>query len=271
MKFQRIAGLLEKLAPKSLAESWDNPGIQVGNPQQEIKRILVCLDVSQPVVETAIERGVDLIVSHHPVMLFKGLLNIRTDLYDGRLLQQLLSKNIAVYSAHTNLDIAQGGCNDILAGLCGLERVEGFVPVQGENEEFMGRIGYVGESVTVVEFAKKLCASLNTSHVRLVKGGPDTVHKVALCSGAGAEFISQAAFKGADLYITGDLKYHEAQQGVKQGINIIDAGHFATEFPMVKSLAEYLRKELADIRSDVEVIEDSLSKDFFQVIRREGE
>ena len=91
-----------------------------------------------------------------------------------------------------------------------------------------------------------------------------------MCSGAGADLISKAVFRGADLFITGDLKYHEAQQAFKQGINIIDAGHFATEFPMVKALAAYLRDELAKTGEQLEVIEDDISQDFFQVINREN-
>ena len=270
MKCQRVMGILEKLAPKRLAEQWDNPGLQVGNPEQKVSKLLVCLDVSQPVVELAIREQADMIISHHPMMLFKGLLAIRTDSYDGKMLQTLLSHNIAVYSAHTNLDIAKGGCNDILAALCGLERVEGFAPTEGDAEESMGRIGYVRESIPLEQFANSLCQKLNTSYVRLVRGGKATVGKVALCSGAGADLISKAVFRGADLFITGDLKYHEAQQAFKQGINIIDAGHFATEFPMVKALAAYLRDELSKTGEQLEVIEDDISQDFFQVINREN-
>ena len=270
MKCQTIMTILEQLAPKRLAEKWDNPGLQVGSPEQSVSKILVCLDVSQPVVDMAIEIGADMIISHHPVMLFKGLMNIRTDLYDGKMLQDLLSHNIAVYSAHTNLDIAQGGCNDLLAELCGLKRVTGFVPCEDNDKDFMGRIGYLEKPVALQDYARQLCASLNAKHVRVVKGGQEKVSKVAVCSGAGADFISKAAFKGADLYITGDLKYHEAQQAVKLGINIIDAGHFATEYPMVKSLANYLRSEATNKGEDVEIVEDNISTDFFCVVGKEG-
>lgn len=268
MKCQRIMGILERLAPKRLAENWDNPGLQVGSPEQEVKKILICLDVSQQVVEMAVKKGADMIVSHHPVMIFKGLMNIRTDSYDGKMLQELLCHNIAVYSAHTNLDIARGGCNDILANLCGLERIEGFVPSEADESESMGRIGYVREPVGVEEYARVVCKNLGAGHVRLIKGGPELVRKVALCSGAGADLMGKAAFKGADMFITGDMKYHEAQQATKLGINVIDAGHFATEFPVVRGLAEYLRMETAKAKDQVEIIEDDVSQDFFQVINR---
>lgn len=268
MKCQTIMEIMEKLAPKKLAENWDNPGLQLGSPEQEISKLLVCLDVSQPVVDKAIEIGADMIISHHPVMLFKGLLSIRTDTYDGEMLQKILSHNIAVYSAHTNLDIAQGGCNDILAQLWNLEKVEGLALTDPETGDSLGRIGYLSKPMPIEAFSKMLCDTLRCHHVRLVKGGKDMVKKVALCSGAGAEFISKAVFKGADVYVTGDIKYHEAQQAVKQGINLIDAGHFATEFPMVEAVAKYLRQELASMKqgADVEVCEDNISEDFFKVV-----
>ncbi|WP_296731254.1 Nif3-like dinuclear metal center hexameric protein [Anaerovibrio sp.] len=266
MKCQTVMGLIEKIAPKKLAENWDNPGLQVGNPEQQVKKIMVCLDVSLPVVQKAIEKGADMIISHHPVVMFKGLMSIRTDAWVGKLIQALLTHNIAVYSAHTNLDIAQGGCNDILARMCGLENIDGFVPCQDYPEESMGRIGYLSQEILLEDYAKNICHSLETDCVRIVKGGRDMVKKVALCSGAGGDFISKAAFCGADVYITGDIKYHEAQQAMRQGINLIDAGHFATEFPVVRALAEYLRTEIRKLDQAVEVIEDDISKDYFSIV-----
>ena len=268
MKCQTVMGIMEKLAPKRLAESWDNPGLQLGSPEQEISKIMVCLDVSRPVVDKAVELGADMIISHHPVLLFKGLLSIRTDTYDGELLQKILTHNIAVYSAHTNLDIAQGGCNDILARRWGLEKVEGLSVTDDETGEALGRIGSLPAPVSLDEFAQMICDTIECNHVRLVRGGSHMVQRVALCSGAGADFIAKAKFKGAHVYVTGDVKYHEAQQAVKLGLNLIDAGHFATEFPMVKAVAHYLRQELSAMRQgrSVEVCEDNISEDLFQVL-----
>lgn len=265
MKCQSIMGLVEKLAPKRLAESWDNPGLLVGSPHQDVKRIMVCLDLSLEVAEAAIERQVDMIISHHPV-LFRGIKSIRTDSYDGLLLQKLLSNNIAVYAAHTNLDVAVGGCNDVLAEKLGLQAVEGFVATDPDTEDSLGRIGCLNEEMDASIFAKYVCDCLGASHVRLVKSGQHTIRKVAICTGSGAEFISKAAFKGAEAYVTSDVKYHEAQQAVKQGIHLVDAGHFATEYPMVKVVAEYLRQEISKTKHDVQVFEDELSQDFFEAV-----
>lgn len=263
MKCQAIIDMLERLAPKRMAESWDNPGLLAGSPQQEVRRVMTCLDVSIPVVEAAIASSADMLVAHHP-MIFKGVRHLRTDLYDGRMFQLLLSHNIAVYAAHTNLDIAPGGVNDVLAQAVGLENIEPFVITDAERGFSLGRIGYLPQPKSLDEFAGQVKRGLHVEHVRIVRGSSRPVRKVALCSGAGAEFVSKAAFKGADAYLTGDVKYHEAQGAVQQGINLIDAGHFGTEFPVVQVLADYLRQEARRMKQDLEVMTDQISHDFFE-------
>lgn len=265
MKCQVIVDMLERLAPKRLAEEWDNPGLLVGSFRQEVRKVYVCLDVSLPVAEEAIACGADMIVAHHP-MIFKGIRQVRTDLYDGRLLQLLLSHNIAVYAAHTNLDIAQGGVNDVLAAAVGLERVEGFAVTDEASGACIGRIGYLPEAKALEKFVQQVKEGLQADCVRFVRGNDRMVRKVALCSGAGAEFIGKAAFKGADVYLTGDVKYHDAQKAVQQEISLIDAGHFATEFPVVAVLADYLRQEAAALKKPLEVVTDTVSADFFEYV-----
>lgn len=262
MKCQRIVEMLERLAPKRLAEEWDNPGLLVGSFQQEVNKVYVCLDVSLPGVEEAIKQGTELIVAHHP-MIFKGIRHVRTDLYDGRLLQLLLSHNIAVYAVHTNLDIAKGGVNDVLAAALGLEGLEGFVPVEGEPDAAMGRVGRLPAKKSLEEFVRQVKEALQVEQLRVVRGNNRPVEKIALCSGSGADFIGRAAFAGADVYLTGDVKYHDAQRAVQHGINVIDAGHFATEFPVVGMLAAYLRQEAVVGKEQLEVVTDTVSKDFF--------
>lgn len=266
VKCQVVMDALERIAPKRLAEDWDNPGLLVGAFQQDIRKILVCLDVSDGVVEQAIREEADMIVAHHP-LIFKGLKKIRTDLPLGARLAQLLKHDIAVAAAHTNLDIAVGGVNDVLAEAIGLSKLSTFVITSQEEDgtvESLGRIGSLPAPMAVEDFARQVRASLPASHVRLVHAGPRPVRKVALCSGSGAEFIQKAAFMGADAYVTGDVKYHEAQVAVELGIHVIDAGHFATEFPVVEVLRQRLSEELAEYH--MEVIADKESQDFFTVI-----
>ena len=266
VKCQVVMDAIERLAPKRLAEDWDNPGLLVGSFKQNVRHILVCLDVSDAVVEQAIACEADMIVAHHP-LIFKGLKKIRTDLPLGARLQQLLKHDIAVAAAHTNLDIAVGGVNDVLATAIGLEKLSTFVITSQAEDgtvESLGRMGTLPAPMAVENFARQVRDALPASHVRLVNAGKRAVRKVALCSGSGAEFIQKAAFMGADAYVTGDVKYHEAQQAVELGMHVIDAGHFATEFPVVEVLREKLSQELAEY--GVEVIADRESTDFFQIM-----
>lgn len=268
VKCQVVMDALEHIAPRRLAEDWDNPGLLVGALNQDVKKIVVCLDVSDEVVEQAIREDADMIVAHHP-LIFRGLKKIRTDLPLGRRLQQLLKHDIAVAAAHTNLDIAEGGVNDVLAQAIGLSKLSAFV-IMSQYEHgavnSMGRMGSLPAPMSVQEFAAQVRDALPTEHVRLVDAGARPVRKVALCSGSGAEFIQKAAFMGADVYVTGDVKYHEAQQAVELGMHVIDAGHFGTEFPVVEVLCKRLTEELATAKGSVEIITDKSSKDFFQVI-----
>jgi len=268
VKCQVVMDALERIAPKRLAEDWDNPGLLVGALNQDVHKILVCLDVSDAVVEQAVACGADMIVAHHP-LIFKGIRKLRTDLPLGRRLQQLLKHDIAVAAAHTNLDIAEGGVNDVLAQAIGLTKLAAFVIERQEADGSvisMGRVGSLPAPMTVQDFAVQVRDALPAGHVRLVDAGARPVRKVALCSGSGAEFIQRAAFLGADAYVTGDVKYHEAQQAVELGMHVIDAGHFGTEFPVVSVLCKRLAEELEEAKGTVEVLADQSSQDFFQMI-----
>ena len=266
LKCQLVLEALERIAPKRLAEEWDNPGLLVGSPAQEVHKILTCLDVTDEVVAEAIDLGADMIVAHHP-LIFKGIKKLRTDLPLGARLQKLMVHGIAVVAAHTNLDTAEGGVNDVLAKAIGLTDIQPFAAKAEEGAEpTLGRIGYLPESTAIEDFARQVKAALPVSHVRLVKAGEKKVKKVALCSGAGSEFIAKASFLGADAYITGDVKYHEAQQAVEMGLHVIDGGHFGTEFPVAAVLAERLMEELSGLKGEVEVVTDTLSCDVFAVI-----
>lgn len=258
---QNVMEAMERIAPKRLAEEWDNPGLLVGSPAQPVTHILVCLDVSDAVVERAKREGAELIVSHHP-LIFRGLKMLRTDTPLGARIQSLLKGDIAVLAAHTNLDSARGGVNDVLAEAIGLTKIEGFLPAECGELEGLGRIGRLEAPESIEAFAARVKAALPVAHIRLVKAGERPVQKVALCSGSGAGFIDRATFIGADAYVTGDVKYHDAQHAAELGLHVVDGGHFGTEFPVVSVLAERLRQEL----SGIEILEDTASRDFFTVL-----
>ena len=256
---QVVAEVVNRLAPRRLAEDWDNPGLLVGDPTAEVKRIFVCLDVLDENISRAIELEAQLIVAHHP-LIFHAIKNIRYDLPLGNKISRLIKNNLAVFAAHTNLDIAQGGVNDLLAKKIGLVDVKNF----GDEEFSLGRLGTLETPMSATEFAFHVKKVLDADNVRLVDAGDFPISKVGICGGAGADLIQKAKFFGAQAFVTGDVKYHEAQAAVENKIHVVDAGHFATEFPIVHELAEYLRDELKTF--DVEIFEDSGAKDFFQNI-----
>lgn len=256
---QIVADAVNRLAPRKLAEEWDNPGLLVGDPSSAVKKIFVCLDVTDENISRAVELDAQLIVAHHP-LIFHAIKNIRFDLPLGRKIFQLIKNNVAVFAAHTNLDSAIGGVNDVLAKKIGLVDVKMF----GDEEFSLGRLGTLETPMTATEFARHVKKVLNAENVRLIDAGDFTISKVGLCSGAGADVIQRAKFFGAQAFVTGDVKYHEAQSAVENKIHVVDAGHFATEFPIVRELASYLRDELKIF--DVEIFEDTQSKDFFTTI-----
>ena len=256
---QTVLNAVFKFAPKKFAEDWDNVGLLVGDCEAEVKKFFVCLDVLDENISQAVELGAELIVSHHP-MIFRKMSDVRLDKPLGRHIARLIKNDISVIAAHTNLDKASGGVNDVLANRLGLVDVK--VP---DDEEFsFVRLGKLPTPMTAADFARHVKKSLNAENVRLVDAGDFMIERVGLVGGAGADYILNAQFHGAQAFVTGDVKYHDAQVAVENRIHVVDAGHFATEFPIVHALAEYLRDELK--KFPVEVVEDTRSKDFFTTV-----
>ena len=223
-------------APRDLAESWDNVGLLVGDPDGEVGRMLVALDITPQVVQEAAESGCQLIVAHHPVMncAWHQVQTLRTDDRQGRVLTELVRRNIAAICMHTNLDAAEGGVNDVLARTLGLEDLEML------TEEKIGRIGTRKCEIPLVEFLPFVIKSLGCHGLRYVSCGK-SVHRVAVGGGACGCYIPQAIAAGCDTFVTSDLKYNDFLD--TEGINLIDAGHFPTENVICGPLAAYLRKE----------------------------
>lgn len=362
---QTIINLIEKYAPKKRAEEWDNIGLQVGSPAQSVSCVFLSLDLNEAILEEAWQAGADMLIVHH-TPFFKPLRNLRTDLPQGRLIQKIVQKGLALYTAHTNLDAAVGGVNDVLAQKLGLQKIEllmeswqeklyklvvfvpveftekvsqaiseagagwlgnyahctfrttgigTFLPLAGANpflgvegrlekveetrietiipearvnrvikamlkahpyEEVaydlyllakegetagMGRIGYLPQPLNLQEFITLVKERLNLSMVRYCGDLGKKVEKVALCGGSGASYLARAAFLGTDVYLTADVKYHEAQEAEAQGLALVDAGHFGTEQPVIAAMAEYLKEELP--KEKVWVVTSQLNSDPF--------
>ena len=363
-----IIQLFEQFSPKSLAMEGDKIGLQVGRLNKKVDRVMIALDVLEDVIDEAIEKNVQLIIAHHPI-IFRPLKNVLTDTTQGRMVEKLLKHDIAVYAAHTNLDVAKGGVNDLLAAALELQEPEVLVPtfdtklkklvvfvpashaeeirnvlgkagagyignyshctfstngtgrfLPGENtnpfvgqpgqleevdeirietivpepllkkaitamikahpyEEVaydvyptenkgevlgLGRIGKVSE-MTLGEFAEKVKTALDVEQVRVVGDLASKVRKVAVLGGDGNKYFMNAKFKGADVYVTGDIYYHTAHDAMMQGLNMIDPGH-NVEKVMKKGLTAALQKMCREEGYEVEIFPSEVNTDPFQFI-----
>lgn len=257
VKVKDIMAVMEQIAPQRLAEGWDKPGLAIGDPEREVKKVLVALDVIEPVIEEAKRIGADMIVTHHPMLLFRKIESITADNPLGKRIFNLIENGIAAFSAHTNLDIADGGTNDVLAELAGLENIrileETSVAPDGKVDG-IGRIGELPEAMPFKEFAKLLQQRLQLDSLRLVGDAEKSIKRVGLCTGAGVSFLSLAASMGADAYLTGDIKYHEAQQAVELDLAVADVTHYASEVLIVPVLQKKLEAAAKENGWKIEVV-----------------
>ena len=258
IRVKTIMEEIEKLAPVSLAESWDNVGLMVGNEDSRVTTVFVCLDVTSDNVRRAIDCGADMIISHHP-LIFSPVKRIVEQDVNGRILRDLIKNDISVYSAHTNLDNADGGMNDILADRRDLIYTRKFtdeecIDESGKPIDNIGRVGILETPMEMSDFAELVKSSLGCNTIRCLGDPSDVIKTVALCSGSGGFGIYAAYHAGADVYVTSDIKHHEAQLALELGLNLIDAGHFETENTICSFMTEYLESrfdELNVIPSDV--------------------
>ena len=251
LKVKDIIYEIERLAPPSLAESWDNVGLMTGDLDQRVTTVFVCLDVTSDNVQRAVDCGADLIISHHP-LIFSPLKRIVEQDVSGSILRNLIRSNISVYSAHTNLDNADGGMNDVLAQRLDLIDVRHFsdeecVDEAGKPIENIGRVGILENPMNMEDFVTFVQGALGCRNIRYVGSPDEIVGTVALCSGAGGSGIYSAYHAGADVYVTSDVKHHEGQLAFELGMNLIDAGHFETENIICGFMTEFLESRFDDL------------------------
>ncbi len=248
MNVQMIYDLIHTVAPFDLQMDWDNSGLLVGSPLQEVNKVLFALDVTQPVLDEASALGAQLIVTHHPIFL-DPVRTLTDESYEGRLARRLIRENISLIAAHTNLDRAQGGINDTLAALCGLVEVTG---------DGFFRSGFLPRSMSAREYADLLEENLETT-VRIM--GPETraVRRVGLCSGSGGSEWTCAAEAGCDAFVSGEIRHHHALALADAGITAFECGHFATEEPGLAALAEALQNAVSHVECNVRVFVSAVS------------
>ena len=239
-----IEQALYEMAPRELAFGWDNVGQLLGDPNQKVEKVLVALDITEAVADEALEKGCQLIVAHHPVMNCKWLpvQTVRTDTPQGHLLLKLLLNNVGAICMHTNLDAADGGVNDCLAKALQLQEPG---PL-GREEEKLCRMGSLKEPMQLEEFVKFVSKSLGCNGVRYAGAGK-TVCRVAVGGGSCGNSQDAVIAAGCDTFVTSDLGYHDFLDAAGKGINLIDAGHFPTENPVVPVLAEKIAAAFPEI------------------------
>ncbi len=254
-----LLSALERIAPKRLAEPWDNVGLLVGHADAPLTAVGCCLDLTENVVDEALKRGANAIVCHHPV-IFHKLSCLRTDEPLGHLLSLCLKHDLAILAAHTNLDAAQGGLNDELARLLGITVQKPLIPREGEPGCGLGRVGEIAPC-PARDFLNHAATVLKLREGRLIGDEQRLVRKLAWCSGAGADFIPQAAREGVDLYLTGDVKYHDAMLARDLGLCVADLSHFGTEWPVADLLARRIQQEFSKKSNSLPVFAISTEAD----------
>ncbi|MDR1913193.1 MAG: Nif3-like dinuclear metal center hexameric protein [Clostridiales bacterium] len=244
---------MEKIAPQSTAISWDNVGLLIGDINKPIKKILIALDALDSVISEAIEWGADMIITHHP-LIFRPLKTITTRDHIERRVFTLVRADICLFSAHTNLDSAMGGVNDVLFERLGLIEKEILITDDSDYKN-IGRVGRLPVPTRLDELARCTADVLGLETIRYCGNPSSIINKVALCSGGGSEqVLFDAVLKNkCELFITGDIKYHDAQNALHQGLYLIDATHFASEVVIVPRLADYLSKAAVSDRVELEI------------------
>jgi dinuclear metal center YbgI/SA1388 family protein len=364
-----IVGIINKKYPFTLAENWDNVGLQLGDASSEITRIMVALDPLPQVIASALAHQCQLLVTHHP-LLFTPLRQITASTSTGKSLLQAAQGGLALLAMHTNYDIAEDGLNDLLAKHIGLEKTlplkitcreelvklvvfvpteqfsqvrsallphtesignyrdcsfsaagEGtFLPLEGAQPAIgvigeletvaeqrlellvhkaqlpkairaliaahpyeepaydcypllneaaaigLGRIGSLSKAVTLSDWALTVSRQLGSSSIRYVGEPSRLIKKIAICSGSGASLLRDAVRSGADVLLTGDVKYHEAREAEAQGLALLDAGHFATEIIMVEAIRNFLASSLSRAGHSVDIISAENEQDPFKTI-----
>jgi dinuclear metal center YbgI/SA1388 family protein len=282
---KKIINIINGFAPFDLAENWDNSGLQAGDPDGKIQKIMVSLDVSKEVMEAACDWGADLVLSHHPLQM-TPVKSIDFSKMPGSVIGLAAREHISIISAHTNLDKAVGGLNDYFAQIMGVNCDETLCPdpilsdsiISDSNKadspldkskgqlQGLGRIGALKSVLSLRDLALNVKERLGLEHLRVIGDLDLQVDRVALCTGSGGSLVDCFLGSSADVYITGDVKYHEARQVEMNHKGLIDVGHFASEVIVVDLLESILAQALASVGYDIKIQGFKKEKDPFKTV-----
>lgn len=249
-QIQDVISFLRDFAPLQLSEDWDNVGLLIGDPADDVRSVLTCLTLTPNVAEEAISRGVQLIVTHHPI-LFRPVQRLTAETSEGRMLLTLIRAGISVYSPHTSYDSAVDGINAQLARLFDLQGVQplrpnatdtGVTPPTGS-----GRWGLMPNAMSLRELIMHIKPALRVSTVQFVGDLDRPITKLGIACGAAAEFLHDAAKMGCEALLTGEARFHVCLEAEAAKIALVLPGHFATERPAMEHLANVLRLRISGL------------------------
>lgn len=250
LKVKDIIRIMEKYAPPKLKEDYDNVGLMVGDREAEVTSILIALDGTLDVIEEAKSKECNFILTHHPILFLKPK-TITTDTLLGKKIITLIKNDINLYSSHTNLDSVENGINDLATKILGYDKFtileDSKVLGYNNGKNGIGRIIKLKEPITLKELCLKMKENFNIPFLRYTGNLNKEIKTISLINGSGQDYFGLSKAKGADCIITGDTTYHYISDTKEEGVSVIDAGHFATEWPPMiqfsKNFEKILREE----------------------------
>lgn len=247
MKAYELTSWLEKKYPSDAAEDWDNVGLLTGDDTNEISHVFLALDLTEETLAEAIEDGADMIITHHP-MIFSGIKKINNHSFTGRKILTLIQKGIVYYAMHTNYDVL--GMADLSADYTKMHDTT-VLSVTEEREgevQGFGRVGKLPREMTLREYAQLVKESLKLNDVKVYGNLDSMVKCAAVCTGSGKSMIKDVIKAGADVYVTGDIDHHIGIDTVAQGLALIDAGHYGTEYIFMDAMKKELTQAFPELK-----------------------
>jgi len=254
-RIEEVTRFLAAFAPLSLAESWDNVGLLVGDARTEVDSVMTCLTLTADVAAEAVGRGAGLIVSHHPI-LFRPVQRLTAETPEGRMLLDLIAARIAVYSPHTGYDSARAGINQQLAELLDLVDIKPLRSQAAEGQDERepstqllgaGRHGQLPTPVTLTEFNRRVKQRLQIDYLQFVGDAEAVIKRVGIACGSAVEFMHDAMAENCEVLLTGEARFHDCLSAAGMGINLVLVGHYASERPGIEQLAVILANEFPDL------------------------
>jgi dinuclear metal center YbgI/SA1388 family protein len=260
---------LARIAPVGLAESWDNVGLLIGDPGRETRSLLLGLDPSMALLEEAISRGADTLITHHPC-IFRPLPAVNVTTPGGAFLERALARKINVIACHTNFDSAASGVSDALAARLNLTTLHPLRPVElsGNDNTGLGRIGNYPTPLSFSAFMACLYDALAIETVQIAGTPPQQIKTVALCGGSGSDLAEEALRQGADIYLSAEIKHSTARWAEESGLCVIDGTHYATEQPAMALLGSKLEAQALQAGWEVDIYQTQSEKPAFSFFHK---